>query len=191
MAWGVLGALDMGGWGELVPVAVIGVGVLILLYASIRWMRGKGRLTPDQAQRKALSTREYDDVRTNLERLLVDLQELSRQISAHIDTKFCKLEVLIKQADERIRRLETLNGRTGSADAPAGSLAPSTDGPSAPPPRPEPVSTEHEVIYRLADTGKSAVDIAKMLKKHPGEVELILSLRRSRPGGGSVDYRIG
>ncbi|MBU6414184.1 MAG: hypothetical protein KGS45_12005 [Planctomycetes bacterium] len=38
---------------------------------------------------------------------------------------------------------------------------------------------DHDNVYRLADRGMSAVEIAKTLGKHTGQVELILNLRRA------------
>lgn len=39
--------------------------------------------------------------------------------------------------------------------------------------------SDHENVYRLADRGMNAVEIAKTLGKHTGQVELILNLRRA------------
>ncbi len=41
------------------------------------------------------------------------------------------------------------------------------------------ISSDHENVYRLADRGMSAVEIAKTLGQHTGQVELILNLRRA------------
>lgn len=40
-------------------------------------------------------------------------------------------------------------------------------------------TSDHENVYRLADRGMNAVEIAKTLGKHTGQVELILNLRRA------------
>jgi len=139
-------------------------------------LRGKG-LSDSQAAERIPSLREQMEVRQNLQKLLVDLQDLARQINAHIDTRFCKLEVLIKEADEKIRQLQTLGGTPAS-------------GPSLPP-ADETVDPQHALVYKLADLGKSPVDIARELGKNTGEVELILSLRRTRrKDGAKIDYRI-
>lgn len=114
------------------------------------------------------------EVRRDLEALMVELQELSRKISAEIDTRFIKLETAIRDADRRIATLNRLarGQETASfADLPAAPPAGDFDPGVA-------ADTRHQVVYELADAGFSPVDIARDLGKTPGEVELILNLRR-------------
>jgi hypothetical protein len=119
-----------------------------------------------------------EQLRRSMDRLLVELQETAREINATIDTKMIALNHLIAEAD---RRLEQLGERSeGSPAQPA---------PAAPQPRPEPApevpDTEEararrrleEQIYRLADEGKTELEIARITETPRGEVELILSLR--------------
>jgi hypothetical protein len=155
----------------IVPALFIVAAVFML--RSARRRSRQGGTTREEARRQIPSLREQMDVRANLEKLLLDLQELSRQINGHIDTRFCKLEVLLKDADEKIRRLEALN---------SGAAAPRAAEQEA-----DPVK---QMIYKLADAGKSPVEIAREVNKNTGEVELILSLRRSRNGPKKIDYRI-
>jgi len=180
--FGLLGLAD--GWARTVlPLTVAVCAVVYLLYRSGQRIKGKGRITDDSARRQAAGKlSDHAEIRSNLERLLVELQDLARQINAHIDTRFCKLDVLIRQADERIKRLESLTG-TGSVDDSGGS---SVEGS----PEPQQVDPQKAVIYKLADSGKSAAEIARQVNQHPGEVELILSLRRTGQGGQKIDYRI-
>ena len=155
----------------VVPLLFI-VAAMIMLRSARRRSR-QGGTTREEAQRQIPSLREQMDVRANLEKLLLDLQELSRQINGHIDTRFCKLEVLLKDADEKIRRLESLT----SGAATARGAEQETD----------PLK---QMIYKLSDAGKSSVEIAREINKNTGEVELILSLRRSKNGPPKIDYRI-
>lgn len=160
---------------QIIAWTVMVFAIVYLLYRSSQRIKGKGRVSPRAARQKAATNlSEHAEVRSNLERLLVDLEELARKINAGIDTRFCKLEVVIKQADERIKRLEQLTGGDGAEQG-------------AESENPDP---QKQIIYKLADTGKSAVEIAQELNQHPGEVELILSLRRSGPGGNTIDYTI-
>ena len=46
--------------------------------------------------------------RNEVDALLVEVQDTTRQFNAQLDTKFCKLERLIRDADDRIQRLEHL-----------------------------------------------------------------------------------
>jgi hypothetical protein len=162
------------------PAIVIGVVAVVLLIGIARKKRrGGGGITREEAQRQMPSLREHMNVRADLERLLVDLQDLSRQLNAHIDTRFCKLEVLMKEADDKIRRLEALNGggKSGGAISRKRAAEEETD-------------PEKSLVYKLADAGRTPVEIAREMSKNTGEVELILSLRRSKQGQGGIDYRI-
>lgn len=138
-----------------------------LLMSSLRrrLQRRSQQEMRSSAQRSAPAPRsEQQQLRRDLESLLVELQELSRKISAQIDTRFAKLETVIRDADRRIAVLERLNRQ---ADPRTGTI-----------PRETPISDiRHSAVYELADTGMIPVDIAKELGKTPGEVELILNLR--------------
>lgn len=164
---------------QWILLCVLGVLVGYALLRSSQRIKGKGRLS-DRASRniavKNLSNQ--SELRGDLERLIVELQELSRQINAHIDTRFCKLDVLIRQADQRIKRLEQLNGSAKTDENPV------NDGNGT-----EQIDPQREIIYKLADAGRSPVEIAQQLDKHRGEIELILSLRRSNRAR-RIDYRI-
>ena len=51
---------------------------------------------------------------------MIELEQMSRKIGGQLDTKAAKLEVLIRQADERIARLERL-ARSSDGEIPASS----------------------------------------------------------------------
>lgn len=115
-------------------------------------------IPPDLEQKEKL--------RRDLECLIGELQDLSRKISAEIDTRFAKLEASIRDADRRIAVLNRLTRELGEK---AGEPA---DGH-------EENDTRYGVVYELADAGFSCVEIARDLGKTPGEIELILNLRRT------------
>ena len=75
-----------------------------------------------------------------------------------MDTRMKTLEVLIRQADERIEALQ-------GAIPEGGKLA-------------REVVSRYKEIYELADSGASLEEIASRTGIQSGEVELILSLRR-------------
>jgi hypothetical protein len=161
----------------LIFIAVAVLAIIFMMWGISRRIRGKSSMTRQEAETRIPSLREQLEVRNNLQKLIVDLQDLARQINGHIDTRFCKLEVLIKEADQKIRQLEALG---------FGGKLPK--GMSAPEPEEEKVDPERAIIYKLADAGKSSVDIARELNKNTGEIELILSLRRR--GKQGIDYMI-
>ncbi len=158
-------------------IAVVVIAVMFMMRGITRRIKGKSAITQTEAEARIPSLREQLDVRNNLQKLLVDLQDLARQINGHIDTRFCKLEVLLKEADRKIRQLEEMG---------FGEKSPK-DRPPAPPA--EKIDPERELIYKLADAGKTSLDIARELNKNTGEIELILSLRRR--GSKGIDYTIG
>ncbi|MFA5864026.1 MAG: hypothetical protein WC975_04985 [Phycisphaerae bacterium] len=165
----------------IIFVGVAVVAIILLMRGSMRRIKGKSALSSQEAANRIPSLQNQMEVRDHLQKLMVNLQDLARQINGHIDTRFCKLEVLIKEADEKIRQLRAMGfgGKLPGEPAAGGQNEIKTD-------------TDREMIYKLADMGKTSVEIAQELKKNTGEIELILSLRRSSRGGSSkIDYRIG
>ena len=153
--------------GKILPYVMMGVAVFLLLYSSTRRLAGKVSFENLERKKKITDLAKHYQIRDDLEKLIISLQDLSRQINGHIDTRFCKLDVLLQEADAKIKRLEELTGgKSASASAEAEDEI-------------EEVDPETATIYKLADSGKSPVEIAQGLNKNTGEIELILSLRRS------------
>ncbi len=191
------------------PLLFAIIGAVLLLYSTTRRISGKTKLKQSQAANMIPSARQQQDIKCDLQKLIVDLQELARKINAHIDTRFCKLEILIEQADEKIRQLENLTNhitdnfdnehnahnahdenekKTNNENTTGNSVENGNKAQT-----PERIDPERAMIYKLADTGKSIVEIARELNKNTGEIELILSLRRSERlarGEHQIDYRI-
>jgi hypothetical protein len=155
---------------------LIGAAIFAMFFMMLsmrRWQQRaqKPRPVPTPAPRPPSLDRE---MRRDLEDLMVELQELSRKISAEIDTRFMKLETAMRDADRRIATLNRLaRGQEAApfADPPSAPLAGDFNADVA-------ADTRHQVVYELADAGFTPVDIARDLGKTPGEVELILNLRR-------------
>ena len=106
--------------------------------------------------------------REELERLLTEIQDLSREHIARLDTKIRMLNQLLLEVDQKKRELEDLLAKTGGAPAP-GQLPPS------------PAKSQnplHSQVYSLQDSGKEILDICAATGLEKGEVELILGLRR-------------
>ncbi len=153
---------------SLVPLAVLAVAAFLLMLSLRRRLGRRGWEPPeDTPVRRAPSVPQGEArIRRDMEELLVELQDLSRKISAEIDTRFAKLEAVLRDADRRIAVLNRLSRETS---AKAG-------GPVA---EPESHEARHAVVYELADAGFSPVEIARDLGRTPGEVELILNLRKN------------
>ncbi len=172
------GAVGLQTYAPLLGVVLL---VIIMMRLAARKQRQAGTTPQSHARDHVAKLKEEHAVKGDMRELMVELQDLSRDINAQIDTRFAKLEVSIRAADERIDVLERLlraaDGRptidtvvSGDAESP---LLPQEQPPAG---LPEP---QHGRIYDLADGGKNSIQIAQETGKTPGEIELILSLRES------------
>lgn len=177
---------------EDLSVGLIALGSIMMLIVIAR-MLGRRRSAlqadahaskgPRQAAAPAFTSTAAHD---RLERLMADAEELTRRLAAVLDNRAARIELLIEQADERLRELETGHAQTPpatseqAAPAPAGSHGPPDLAISRPAPATgDPVDPLHRKVYDLADQGLGPVDIARKIDKPTGQVELILALRRA------------
>ena len=153
-------------------LAMLGLAVIALTVVVRSTLR---RVTRVRSQPRPSARARYS--------VMIELDQLARQIHGRIDTRFAKLEAVIRDADERIDRLSRLVRETDGS--PACDVTLDRQDPHAPP-EPDPgVSDErYAAVYRLADGGLSATEIASEVGKTAGEVELILALRKVRDRAG-------
>lgn len=203
-----LGALDSG--------LMLLLGALCLVIFSISAARRayyRSTSKRDMTRAHFARIRDQHQIRDSMDDLLVQLEEASRRINAQIETRMMKLEVLIRDADDRLNRLQAVQGGNGATVAAA--IAPPADRgrgvssgadafepglqpavkPAAPAPTANVESAESAVpqtraerfqrIYALADKGTHALAIADALGIPLGEIELILNLRKAKPAGDS------
>jgi hypothetical protein len=149
---------------------LVAVGTLTIIYAVIRPMFR--RKDPLQKPPAYASLSRQRAVEREMQNVLVELAEMARQITAQLDSRATKLELLIKDADQRIAQLK-------ESPAPA-APSPLQENPPAPPEPMDasPPDPRYAEIYAMADQGRSAREIAEQLNRPSGEVELILALRR-------------
>ncbi len=186
-------AATLAAGGILSPGMLTAAGVLLITVCMMSLLRRKMKtrvgVDPHLHARERLSNARADrDARRSIEDTVVEAEELTRRLVAHLDTKSARLEELIRQADDRIARL-------------AGAVAPdaSRDSDSAARPEVEPRKIVHRAaqpasrtprqsrladpvsvdIYRLADEGLPPIEIAQRLSEGVGKVELILALREN------------
>ena len=148
---------------------VVAVG-LTIFYAVMRPLRKK----KDPLSRPGgagLSLQR--SVERDMNNLLVELSEMTRQVTAQLDTRTLKLELLLKEADQRIATLEQALKQSPPESAPPAPLSTPTE-PPAPPPKVDP---RHSEVYTLADQALSTQEISSRLSRPRGEIELILALR--------------
>jgi hypothetical protein len=143
---------------------------LTVMYVVMRPFK-KRRKDP-LARPTNLSLAGQREVERQMTELLVELEQMARQMTAQLDTRAKKLELLIKEADEKIALLQSAGPTPFSEDA---RVAPTETAPGLPTiPTTDP---RHVEIYDLADAGQSARQIAQQLSRPQGEIELILALR--------------
>jgi len=165
--------------GQTVLLVLGLVGLTIVMRSTYRRV-GRSRAQPrTSARERYAGLQQQHEVKSDVENVMLELDQLARQIHGRIDTRFAKLEAIIRDADERIERLSRLTRAAEGAPTLDVTLehedpyedrscdTPDLDGPHAP-------------VYRLADDGLSAADIAQEVGKTTGEVELILALRKTR-----------
>ena len=113
-------------------------------------------------------------VEREMSNLLVELSEMARQVTAQLDTRAAKLEVLMKEADEKIAILKSLGDSRRAMTPSADDSSPMGTARIHAPARHDP---RHLEVYTLADEGRTPRQIAQHLNRPDGEVELILALR--------------
>jgi hypothetical protein len=150
---------------------IYGVGGLALMYLFIRRMGRKNKKDPLADAPVRFPVSQQRAVEREMQSLLVELSEMARQTTAQLDTRAAKLELLLQEADQKIAELRALTGGDGRSLPNFGV----TRAAATPPPAEE--DPRHAEVYRLADQGKTASQIAHELGRHSGEIELILALR--------------
>ena len=173
-------------------MVLMGLGVMGLIYLMVlrpAAQKNKKRKKPDPlatppSVRQSLAGERSAE--RGMQTLLLELEQMSRQLSAQLDTKAAKLEALIREADAKTAALQGL-----LAQDKAGALADrlmTADATTDQPPREAFESglaalASHRSIYDLSDAGDAAAAIARKLDRPAGEVELILALRGT---GGAI-----
>ncbi len=164
------------------------VALTMLMLATRRRIVDSGRRPGgDSVRERYRGLQKEAEAKHDVEQVMLELEKLSRQIHGRIDTKLARLETLIRDADQRIERLSRLAG------APSGEsrLEITLDREE---PQPIPKTGEvgedwHAAVYRAADGGMTAVQIAQKVGRTTGEVELLLALRKTRSGPLTVSTK--
>ena len=105
------------------------VGIVLLAYFMMRiTMRRVARSR--QKSRQPIKDRIGQNLQSHthesmsrMNELMASLADLSRQINGQIDTRLAKLQILIRDADRMIKRLEELIGKETTPAAPADKLS--------------------------------------------------------------------
>jgi hypothetical protein len=176
---------------------VLALCAIVAMIVLLRRQQLQGRAGRELAHDQVARIREEHKLHESMDELLVQLEEVSRQVGAQVDTRFAKLEQVIRDADERIARLEDALGRSegevasrplyGPTVPTTAAAAPLQDSGRAERELPggtgssvKPVDPRFERVYELVDAGAPPIEVAERLELPLGEVELILDLRKLR-----------
>ena len=165
--------------------AIAGGGLLVVLFVP-RWLARRSKVLDDPKRRPTAQ----EELHHSMDRLLIELQETARDINSTMDTKMIALNRLIEEADRKIETLRSM--QEGPSPSPVEKPGPSAERET------EEARMRRELgqeICRLADEGKTELEIARMTGSPRGEVELVLSLRKmpgaSRRGADTEQNKEG
>ncbi len=175
------------------------VGTFMMMRMGRRRSRPAGDAR-EKARQQIARLSDEREIRDSMDKLLIRLEEYSREVNGQLDTKFVRLEQVIADADERIGRLQTViaehDQRLGrlvetrrqlrqtardadDASSPRAAEPEETVAVSSSPDTKAPTDHRYKNVYDLADAGSSPIDIAEQLCMPAGEIELILNLRNA------------
>lgn len=140
------------------PYVLLFAGVILLAVTLLR----RRRRDPLELRPPGSFDADARDPRQELERLLLEIQDLSRDHIARLDSKIRLLNQLLLDCDKKKAELEALLGKS-AAPSPAAASRPS--------------NPLHEQVYGLRDSGQDVAAICRATGLEKGEVELILGLR--------------
>ncbi len=158
---------------------IVGTSALMLISARRRMRKGSNSPAAYTREQRA-RIRDEESLVQEMEEVMARLEAVSSELQARLDTRFAKMESVLRDADDRIDRLERLLRQ--SAGQPT--LDQTIDETASVEPKPTedgPDNHRRRHIYELADAGRSPVQIAEQTAQSTGEVELILALRSSQP----------
>lgn len=167
---------------ETPALMLMGLSIVVILYLTFRKRR---KSDPLGALPFRTSLQQQKALERDMQNVVVELSEMTRQMSAQLETRSAKLDLLIQEADQKIARLDAAIAAVES-DTPKRSTL--IDMPSSAPtktPMKSPglrlVKDDTEdrwaEVYALADQGFSTSQIASKLNRPEGEVDLILHIR--------------
>jgi hypothetical protein len=150
----------------------VAVGATAFVLFRPKW---KAKGDPLARSPEINSLAQQRSVERQMQNLLVELSEMARQVTAGLDTRAAKLDALIREADQKIAILTSLQQAAVVNPSQPGAGMPSAE--SVPRPNPYEPDPRHLEVYTLADQGQTPAQIAAQLNRPNGEIELILALR--------------
>jgi len=165
---------------QIIMLALAVVCLTAVMFATRRRIRDSQRKPSNTAREQFAQRKEQGRSIRDVEHVMLELDQLSRQIHGRLDTKLARLETVIRDADERIEKLTRLADKADGRPQFEVMLdeeqpcEQQTDGPVTP------NDERHSDVFQLADDGASPLQIAQKLGRPVGEIELILALQQTR-----------
>jgi hypothetical protein len=179
-------ASDFSPYILLLGILILTVFMLISTRRKIQRSRQQSGLTVKERVSRETQDR---NVYSQIGELMAELADLSRQINGQLDTRMAKIDFLLREADQKIEKLQQLTGaKTQMVDKSSVENVSFHDlqrkngeQPSQPvveyKENPDPIVRE---VLNLKERGMSSVAIAQQLDRPVGEIELILSINVKR-----------
>lgn len=172
-------------WSDTPALLLMGLSIVVILYLTFRQRR---KSDPLQSMPFRASMQQQKALERDMQSVVVELSEMTRQMTAQLETRATKLDLLIQEADQKIAKLnaamEVVQGARASTPI---------DLPVMPMKSPglrlvkDDTEDRWSEIYLLADQGLSTAQIASKLNRPEGEVDLILHIRPKSRGPIEVD----
>ncbi len=161
--------------GKQAVVLLVLITAIALSLISIRRKHRERGPSPRAYAREQMNRLERQKtIESDLNDILMHLQQFSREMNANLDAKLIRIERAFKDADLRIEELERLVRR--SKGSPALDVTVGDDHPLEPSPARRKSGPDPEKIHALTDRGLVPKDIAVKLGRSLGEVELIVAM---------------
>lgn len=149
--------------------------LLIVISLLVIVRRSRAQAMSLTAAERAERARQVQGVHRDLERLMVEIEQMAKRLGDQLDAKALRLEQLLAQAEQRVQQLQSSLRQTEEEEPAAGPLNAASAVTS--PPDDDPLTRS---VCALADQGLTSLQIAQRLGEHAGKVELILALRSVR-----------
>ncbi len=167
--------------GQIVGLVLAGFLLTIVMLSTHRRTRKSRAVSGHSVAERYRDLKDERAATREIDQVMLDLDRLSRDIQARLDTRLARLECLIRDADQRIAQLSQGAPETPSFDVTLGDEQPTAREGAA-----TTNDAGHQTVYRLADDGLSNIEIAEQVGRPQGEIELILGLRRATARSADV-----
>ncbi|MCC5787603.1 MAG: hypothetical protein JJU33_12990 [Phycisphaerales bacterium] len=165
-----------GGWGNTSTYLAI-FGFVVLLYTLLRAYRRSAARREDRGTPREQIQGVREDAakrgRASVDFAAAETLDMIERLSAQLDNKASRLEILLAEADRRIDELHRL--RRAASPASHQTSAADRAQREAPGDGADPVRSR---VYEMADRGVGAEEIARAVQRPRGQVDLMLALRR-------------